>query len=193
MKQLSPVKHIIGHTNPVPHEPRERLLKNTQNRTQTILTPDAMPVNGSDWYQASNDNVHATRRAQLLTNAQNRVQTIPTPDEMPPNSPDWYQKSKTLVKSPVMNSSQQQMNQSHVTTNLFRDKLQRHRKPRSPEELQKNSQDAANVPIDTIAYRKHLPVHHDNYLEDPQAVKRHKGSEPTEASITVSTAAEMKM
>ncbi|KNC81723.1 hypothetical protein SARC_05964 [Sphaeroforma arctica JP610] len=60
-------------------------------------------------------------------------------------------------------------------------------------ELQDNSQDPGNVPIDTITYPKQLSVHHDRYLEDPQAVKRHKGSEPTEPSITASTAAEMKL
>ncbi|KNC83953.1 hypothetical protein SARC_03817 [Sphaeroforma arctica JP610] len=69
-------------------------------------------------------------------------------------------------------SSRQQMNQGQVAANLFRDKLQRHRRPRSPEELQENCQDTANVPIDTISYRKYFPVHHDRYLEDPQKVKR---------------------
>ncbi|KNC86036.1 hypothetical protein SARC_01795 [Sphaeroforma arctica JP610] len=201
---------------------RARLLTNARNRAQTIPSSDEMPPNGPDWYQASNDNVHASRRARLLTNARNRAQTIPTSDEMPPNGPDWYQASKTLVNcflepadlhldmdTPrnlsssakrsfdafrrVRKSPQQQMNQSHVVTSLFRDRLQRHRKPRSPEELQENFQDAANVPIDTIAYRKNLPVHHNRYLKDSQAVKRHKGSEPTEPSITASTAAEMIM
>ncbi|KNC82829.1 hypothetical protein SARC_04895 [Sphaeroforma arctica JP610] len=147
----------------------------------------------------------------MLKNAQNRAQTIPTPDEIPADfcDPNWDQVSTTLVKSPgrfffetcgfalghghtsefssfnafhrMMKSPQQQMNQGHVATNLFRDKLQHHRRPRS-EELQENCQDTANVPIDTIAYRKHFPVHHDRYLEDPQAMQRYKRSEPTEPS-----------
>ncbi|KNC85344.1 hypothetical protein SARC_02465 [Sphaeroforma arctica JP610] len=181
MKQISPVKRRIGRTKPVSQV-------------------------------APYDNVHVTRRERLLKNAQNRAQTIPTPDEMPDNGPDRIvldrvdlhldmatpQNLSSSAKRSfdafrrVMKSPRQQPTRGQVTANLFRDKLQHHRRPQSPKGRDENCQDNANVPIDTLAYRKHFPVHHDRYLEDPQDVKRCKISPPTEACITESTAAVMK-
>ncbi|KNC87429.1 hypothetical protein SARC_00466 [Sphaeroforma arctica JP610] len=62
MMQISPVKRRVSRTKTVPQVApyenvritrRERLLKNVQNRAQTIPTPDEMPADGPDWYQKS--------------------------------------------------------------------------------------------------------------------------------------------
>ncbi|KNC77651.1 hypothetical protein SARC_09891 [Sphaeroforma arctica JP610] len=170
MNQISPVKRKIGRTKSI----------------QQV---------------ASYGNVHVTRREWSLQNAQNRAQPNPTPEEMPANGPDWYQASNDNVhasrRARLLTNAQNRAQTIPTPDEMppngpdwYQDSKTL---VKSPEELQENSQDAANVSIDTIAYRKHLPVHHDCYLEESQAVIRHKGSEPTEPIITISTAAEMKM
>ncbi|KNC74729.1 hypothetical protein SARC_12731 [Sphaeroforma arctica JP610] len=110
-----------------------------------------------------------------------------TPQNLSSSSKRSFEAFRRVMKSP-----RQQPAHGQAAANLFRDKLQQHRPPQSPEERKENCQDNANVPIDTLAYRKHFPVHHDRYLEAPQDVKRCNISPSTEACITESTAAEMK-
>ncbi|KNC86825.1 hypothetical protein SARC_01019 [Sphaeroforma arctica JP610] len=194
MKQISPVKRRIGRTKPVPQVApyenvnitrRERLLKNARNQAQTIPTPDKMPADGPDWYQESTTLVKSPGR--MFLDPADLHLDMATPQNLSFSAKRFFEAFCRAMKSP-----RQQPTHGQVAANLFRDKSQQHRRPQSPGERKEKCQDKANVPIDTLAYRKHFSVHHDRYLEDPHYMKRCKISSPTEACITESTAAEMK-
>ncbi|KNC86608.1 hypothetical protein SARC_01237 [Sphaeroforma arctica JP610] len=86
-KKISQVKRRIGRTKPVPQVApyenvhvtrRERLLKNAQNRAQTIPTPDEMPADGLDWYQESTTLVKSPeeRKENCQDNANVPIDTL---------------------------------------------------------------------------------------------------------------------
>ncbi|KNC85729.1 hypothetical protein SARC_02103 [Sphaeroforma arctica JP610] len=111
MEQISLVKRIIGRTKPVPQVApydnvhvtrRERLLKNAQNRAQTIPTPDETPPNGPDWYRWNPLVEYFLEPADLHLD-------MDTPRNLSSSAKRSFDVFRRVMKSP-----QQQMNQGHV-------------------------------------------------------------------------------